>query len=82
MVIKPLPPGPAFIQSLCMARSCYSCADTGFGCPQVLEVPRDYVWQAATIGTAAGWVRPIGKLKAVPLVDYPKVDIETFVNSL
>lgn len=47
-----LPPGPAFIQWDPKVHGNYVMPGS---------VPRGYIWQPATEGTAAGWVRPMGK---------------------
>jgi hypothetical protein len=62
MAIKPLPLGLAFIQ-----------ATTRVSPRDRYLIEAGYEWLNATIGTAAGWVRPIGKLKAVPLSVNPNV---------
>ncbi len=49
-------PGPAFI--MCLGVSIFKEDCDVYR--SLYQVPKGYIWQDATIGTGAGWVRPKG----------------------
>jgi hypothetical protein len=60
MIVDKLPPGPAFIQGpyclYCRKAGFWHCGSGAEYCGGTPPIP-GYIWQPATIGTAAGWIR-------------------------